>query len=179
MMGNKNNKDWSYEYKPGNEYASDLALMEESPTSVMEKVEAEAFTVAKDTTESQRTFFGITASKAAPKAEPVPKVAAKPAKSTTPSKELLASTEKAKAEVAKKGVQATKDKISSKTSTPPSSSKEEKEAGVAVVASMEVAETKKTGGKRKILKGVTLIVAAGLVAVGRNVVKAYLGRGMV
>jgi len=41
-----------------------------------------------------------------------------------------------------------------------------------------VAETKKPGGKRRIVKGVTLIVAAGAVAVARNVVKAYLGRGM-
>ena len=33
--------DWSYEYKVGNEYSeggSDLALLEESPTSVLEKV---------------------------------------------------------------------------------------------------------------------------------------------
>ena len=107
----------------------------------------------------------------------VPVVTAKPGKASIPSKELLASTEKAKAEVQKKGVQETKDKISSKASspTPPAAVEEEKKE---VAASTEVAETKKPGGKRRIVKGVTLIVAAGAVAVARNVVKAYLGRGM-
>jgi hypothetical protein len=42
-----------------------------------------------------------------------------------------------------------------------------------------MAETReKKGGKRAIAKGVSLIVAAGAVAVVRNVVKAYLGRGV-
>lgn len=110
--------------------------------------------------------------------EPVPVVTAEPGKATIPSKELLESTEKAKAEVQKKGIQETKDKISSKssaatkdvaTTTPPVEEKKEE--------STEVAKTtKKSGGKRRIAKGVTLIVAAGAVALARNVVKAYLGR---
>ena len=109
----------------------------------------------------------------------VPVVTAKPGKASIPSKELLASTEKAKAEVQKKGVQETKDKMSSKASPPaPPAAVEEEKKEVAAVASTEVAETKKPGGKRRIVKGVTLIVAAGAVAVARNVVKAYLGRGM-
>ena len=38
-MGNINNPDWSYEYKVGNEYSnSDLAMIGESDTSVLEKV---------------------------------------------------------------------------------------------------------------------------------------------
>lgn len=110
----------------------------------------------------------------------VPVVTAKPGKASIPSKELLASTEKAKAEVQKKGVQETKDKMSSKASppAPPAAVEEETKEVAAVVASTELAETKKPGGKRRIVKGVTLIVAAGAVAVARNVVKAYLGRGM-
>ena len=109
--------------------------------------------------------------------EPVPVVTAEPGKATIPSKELLESTEIAKAEVQKKGIQETKDKMSSKSSattkavatkTPPVEEKKE---------STEVAKTtKKPGGKRRIAKGVTLIVAAGAVALARNVVKAYLGR---
>ena len=59
---------------------------------------------------------------------------------------------------------------SKEPSTPPVEDKKE--------ASTEVAETKKTGGKRRLAKGVTLILAAGAVALARNVVKAYLGRGM-
>ena len=108
----------------------------------------------------------------------VPVVTAKPGKASIPSKELLASTEKAKAEVQKKGVQETKDKMSSKASPPAPPPAEEKKEVAEVASSTEVAETKKPGGKRRIVKGVTLIVAAGAVAVARNVVKAYLGRGM-
>ena len=109
--------------------------------------------------------------------EPIPVVTAEPGKASIPSKELLESTEKAKKEVQKKGIQETKDKMSSKSSaatkavttkTPPVEEKKE---------CTEVAKTtKKPGGKRRIAKGVTLIVAAGAVALARNVVKAYLGR---
>ena len=109
-----------------------------------------------------------------PVVETVPVVTAEPAKATTPSKELLESTEKAKAVVQKKGVEETKEKMSSKSTpveTPPAAEESKEET------STEVVETKsKMGGRIK--KGVTLIVAAGLVAVARNVVKAYLGRGM-
>ena len=41
VMGKRENADWSYEYKVGNELSegeADLALIEESPASVMEKV---------------------------------------------------------------------------------------------------------------------------------------------
>ena len=40
-VSKQNNKDWSYEYKPGSGYVeggSDLALLEEDPVSVVEKV---------------------------------------------------------------------------------------------------------------------------------------------
>jgi len=180
-MGNINNPDWSYEYKVGNEYSnSDLAMIGESDTSVLEKVEEE-------TKEPEPVPEPVNASPppAAVVEEPmkkepelVPVVTAEPGKATIPSKELLESTEKAKAEVQKKGIQETKDKISSKssaatkdvaTTTPPVQEKKKE--------STEVAKTtKKSGGKRRIAKGVTLIVAAGAVALARNVVKAYLGR---
>lgn len=82
----------------------------------------------------------------------------------------------AKSEVQKKGVQKTKEKMSSKSSaaTPPSAEEELKEG-----KPEEVAEVKKDKGtKRKLVKGAGLIVAAGAVALARNVVKAWLGRGM-
>lgn len=44
--------------------------------------------------------------------------------------------------------------------------------------STEVAKTKKPGGKRRFVKGVALIAAATAVTLGRNVIKAYLGKGM-
>lgn len=177
-MGNINNPDWSYEYKVGNEYSnSDLAMIGESDTSVLEKVEEET----KEEVKTSPPPAAIVEEPVKKEPEPVPVVTAEPGNATVPSKELLESTEKAKAEVQKKGIQETKDKISSKssaatkdatttTTTPPVEEKEKKE-------STEVAKTtKKSGGKRRIAKGVTLIVAAGAVALARNVVKAYLGR---
>jgi hypothetical protein len=41
-----------------------------------------------------------------------------------------------------------------------------------------VAVVKRDDGGRRIFKGLKLIVAAGVVALARNVVKAYLGKGM-
>lgn len=95
---------------------------------------------------------------------------------------VLKATEKAKDEVKKKGVEETKQKMNSKstattttdtdTSTPPPSpASEEPETTTEVTK-------KEKGTKRKLAKGATLIVAAGVVAVARNVVKAWLGRGM-
>lgn len=173
-FSNSSQKDWSYEYKPGNEL-SDLAVLGESPASVAEKA----------TTEAQREFFNqatTTASAVAapPKKAPAPKKAAAPKKGAppkaakAPSKELLESVEKANAQVKKVGIKETKSKMESKNS----SSAPVKETAVASSSSTEVAETKAPGGKRRFAKGLTLIVAAGAVAVARNLVKAYLGKSM-
>ena len=111
-----------------------------------------------------------------PEPEPsVPEVVPEPAKASTPSKELLESAAAAKAAVVKKGVAETKEKMTSKgaaKATPPAEEKEE------AAPTTEVAETKKPGAKRRFAKGMTLILAAGAVALARNVIKAYLGRGM-
>lgn len=176
---NANNKDWSYEYKVDNDY-SDLAVLGESADSVREKATT-SLSVPKEVTEPQKVFFDIEDTAPVPEPEPVvedPKVVPAAAKAVTASKELLESTEKAKAAVAKKGVQDTKDKISSKAS--PAAPAEEKEAAAVAVASTstEVANTKKPGGKRRFVKGVSLIAAATAVTLGRNVIKAYLGKGM-
>lgn len=141
-------------------------------------------------TENQKQFFSssATATAAPPKkAAPAKKAAAAkvtPAKAPAkpavkaPSKELLESTEKAKAQVQKVGVKETKERLgkSKVDSTSPSSTPQPVVA--AASTSTEVADPKKPGGKRRFAKGVTLILAAGAVAVGRNVVKAYLGRGL-
>lgn len=176
-FSNSSQKDWSYEYKPGNEL-SDLAVLGESPASVAEKN-------GKATTEAQREFFNqatTTASAVAapPKKAPAPKKAAAPKKGAppkaakAPSKELLESVEKANAQVKKVGIKETKSKMESKNS----SSAPVKETAVASSSSTEVAETKTPGGKRRFAKGLTFIVAAGAVAVARNLVKAYLGKSM-
>jgi len=168
-------KDWNYEYKPGNdEYSEDLALLEESPASVLEKVTEEDAAAA-----AEEPVAAVAAPEkpkpAAPEKKPEPAAPKKPAvKRNIPSKEILESTEKAKNAVQKKGVQETKDKMSSKTSSSKPAKVEEVKA--ASTTAMEV--TKTQGGKRRFAKGITLIVAAGAVAVARNVVKAYLGRGM-
>lgn len=167
--------DWSYEYKVGNDAFSgddDLALLGESPVSVLEKVEEETKPAAVAEPKAVAKPKPVV-SKPKPKSKPA--APAKPAiKANAPSKELLESTEKAKAVVQKKGVQETKDRLSSKNSSTPSTPAAEAKA----TPSTEVAETKKPGGKRRFAKGVTLIVAAGAVAVARNVVKAYFGSGM-
>jgi len=177
-------KDWNYEYKPGNdEYSEDLALLEESPASVLEKVTEEDAAAA-----AEEPVAAVAAPEkpkpaapekkpepAAPEKKPEPAAPKKPAvKRNIPSKEILESTEKAKNAVQKKGVQETKDKMSSKISSSEPAKVEEVKA--ASTTAMEV--TKTQGGKRRFAKGITLIVAAGAVAVARNVVKAYLGRGM-
>jgi hypothetical protein len=62
---------------------------------------------------------------------------------------------------------------SSTPAKPPAAAAEQKKAEVAAI-------TEKKDGSRggKVAKGITLIAAAGLVALVRNVVKAYLGRGL-
>mmetsp|Transcript_19866 Transcript_19866/g.43100 ORF Transcript_19866/g.43100 Transcript_19866/m.43100 type:complete len:277 (+) Transcript_19866:317-1147(+) len=177
--------DWSYEYKVGNdafsgEGSDDLALLGESPVSVLEKVEEETAAARPKPAAVVEEPVAVEAAEPEPVTlEPVVAAAttAKPAiKANVPSKELLESTEKAKAVVQKKGVQETKEKMSSKSNTPSPPTAVKKE--VKATSSTEVAESKKKGGKRRFAKGITLVVAAGAVAVARNVVKAYLGRGM-
>ena len=115
---------------------------------------------------------------AAPPATPV--VTAQVAKATKTSDKVLKATEVAKDEVKKKGVQETKEKMSSKSSavaaddsSTPEPVEEEEEA-----KEVEEVKVEEKGTKRKLVKGVTMIVAAGAVAVARNVVTAWLGRGM-
>lgn len=98
---------------------------------------------------------------------------------------VLKAAEVAKVEVQKKGVQETKEKMSSKTTTTTSSSatttsaaqtkdEPEKSNNAATEAKKEVNK----GTKQRLVKGTMLIAAAGAVAVARNVVKAWLGRGL-
>ena len=133
----------------------------------------------------------VAAAKAkAPPAVKPPPVVPEPARATAPSAGILESTEKAKEVVQKAGVKETKERMSSRGASSPSSSSsssvgsstpakppaaaaEQKKAEVAAI-------TEKKDGSRggKVAKGITLIAAAGLVALVRNVVKAYLGRGL-
>jgi hypothetical protein len=124
----------------------------------------------------------VAAKAKAPSVKPPP-VVPEPAKATAPSEGILKSTEKAKEVVQKVGVKETKERMSSKgasslssvgSSTPaqPPAAAEQKKTEVAAITE------KKDGGGGRVAKGITLIAAAGLVALVRNVVKAYLGRGM-
>lgn len=95
-----------------------------------------------------------------------------------PTSELvLKETEKAIAEVKAKGVQETKAKMSfnepvlSPSSPTPEQVEEPKND---VITKKE----KDPGTKKQIAQGITLIVAAAGVALARNVIKAWLGRGM-
>ena len=120
---------------------------------------------------------------------PPPPVAIKPppvvpeqGKASIPSKEILQSTEIAKVEVQKVGVAETKERMSTKSSGTLSSSSsslppplEEDLSSLTEVGI--VGEPKRSRGK-KTVKGLSLLVAAGVVALARNVVKAYLGKGM-
>jgi type IV secretory pathway VirB10-like protein len=112
----------------------------------------------------------------APPATPV--VTAQVAKATKTSDKVLKATEVAKDEVKKKGVQETKEKMSSKSSAVTDSAPEPVVDEEEVVKEVEEVKVEEKGTKRKLVKGVTLIVAAGAVAVARNVVTAWLGRGM-
>lgn len=185
VMSGMKDDDWDYEYKAGNDEAklkygnnADLALMEVSPEEVAEDI------VKGEITEAQKSFYGkddAATKEAPPKKSPpaaTPVVTAQPAKATKTSDKVLKATEVAKDEVKKKGVQETKEKMSSKSSSVASSTPEpvEETTEEEVTEVEEVKEEK--GTKRKLAKGVTLIVAAGVVAVARNVVKAWLGRGM-
>ncbi len=127
----------------------------------------------------------VAAKAKAPSVKPPP-VVPEPAKATAPSEGILKSTEKAKEVVQKVGVKETKERMSSKgasssspsssvgSSTPakPPAAAEQKKTEVAAISE------KKDGRGGRVAKGITLIAAAGLVALVRNVVKAYLGRGL-
>jgi hypothetical protein len=129
---------------------------------------------------------------------PPPVVAMKPppivpeqGKASIPSKEILQSTEIAKVEVQKVGVAETKERMSTKSSlssppSPPPLEEEEKHQQLDNSPSSSSSSTDEVGvvgvpkrsrGK-KTVKGLSLLVAAGVVALARNVVKAYLGKGM-
>lgn len=198
-FSNLNDPTWSYEYKVGNDghYVSggngsmttatsaDLALLEECPGSVMEKIEEEFATAATPVT--GKDAAGVTKTEPTNAAAAAVVVATAVESVKAPSKEILQSTEVAKAEVQKVGVQEVKERMSTKvintasstsvnpsTSTPPAVADNQSSS-----SSMEVAEGNETkNGKKAIAKGVSLILAAGIVAVVRNVVKAYLGRGL-
>ena len=116
----------------------------------------------------------------APVAEAVkpPPIVPEPAKASAPSEGILKSAEKAKEVVQMRGVQETKERMNSRASSSSSSTAEPKNE-TEMTTSTEVVVTSKTkDGRGRIAKGVTLIAAAGIVALVRNVVKAYLGRGM-
>ena len=98
-----------------------------------------------------------------------------PAPLTATSEKLLEETEKAIAEVKAKGVQETKAKMSFNESvTSPVTSSEPVEEPKTEVAEKE----KDPRTKKQIVQGVTLIVSALGVALARNVIKAWIGRGM-
>lgn len=186
-------EDWDYEYKAGNDEAklkyssssgngssmnADLALIEVSPEEV-----AEDMVKAIEITAAQKSFFGKGEATNEVKSTPPPAPAPKKAEPVIPktSDKVLKATEVARSEVTKKGVQETKEKMSSKSSSSTTASVAAATSTPAPAAaeSKEVKEVKKDKGtKRKLVKGVSLIVAAGAVAVARNVVKAWLGRGM-
>lgn len=152
-----------------------------------EPTAAAAAAAPTEATPAQKSFFGKVKAAATPapkeSSKPsVPVVTAQPAKASNPSDTVLKATEVAKSEVQKKGVQETKQKMSSKsasaatTSTPPPPAASETKTEEVKSKVTEVKKEK--GATRKLAKGATLIVAAGAVAVARNVVKAWLGRGM-
>lgn len=123
-------------------------------------------------TPAQKSFFGK--DKAAIKK---PKPAAKvPLVAPKTSDAVLKATEVAKDEVKKKGVEETKQKMNSKsTASTPTAIPDPEDPPIS--DDPEIIQEEK-GTKRKLVKGATLIFAAGAVAVARNVVKAWIGRGM-
>jgi len=102
-------------------------------------------------------------------------LAALPPPVSVTSEKVLKETEKAIAEVKAKGVEETKEKMRfNESALSPSISSEP-----VAETKNEVTKTEKDAGtKKKIAQGVTLIVAALGVAVARNAIKAWLGRGL-
>jgi hypothetical protein len=119
---------------------------------------------------------------------PPPPVAIKPppvvpeqGKASIPSKEILQSTEIAKVEVQKVGVAETKERMSTKSSGTLSSSSSlppPLEEDLSSLTEVGIVGVPKRSRGKKTVKGLSLLVAAGVVALARNVVKAYLGKGM-
>jgi len=120
---------------------------------------------------------------------PPPPVAMKPppvvpeqGKASIPSKEILQSTEIAKVEVQKVGVAETKERMSTKYSGTLSSSSSSLppplEEDLSSLTEVGIVGVPKRSRGKKTVKGLSLLVAAGVVALARNVVKAYLGKGM-
>ena len=120
---------------------------------------------------------------------PPPPVAMKPppvvpeqGKASIPSKEILQSTEIAKVEVQKVGVAETKERMSTKSSGTLSSSSSSLppplEEDLSSLTEVGIVGVPKRSRGKKTVKGLSLLVAAGVVALARNVVKAYLGKGM-
>lgn len=113
-----------------------------------------------------------------------PPIVPEPAKAVVPSEGILKSAERAKEVVQRVGMQETKDRMNAKGGMSPSPSSPS--AVISTSASppppekieVAVAVDKRDDGGRRIVKGLKLIVAAGVVALVRNVVKAYLGKGM-
>lgn len=165
--------DYSYDYFTDST-APDLAMLEVSPAAVAEKAKEEP--VSKVKAPEPQIIEEEVVVVAEPEPKPVPVVTAQPGTASIPSKDLLEKTEEAKSAVAKKGVADTKQKMESKSK--PAAETPAPAPVVEKAASTEVADTKKPGRKRQIAKGLTLVIAAGTVALGRNVVKAWLGRGM-
>ena len=114
-----------------------------------------------------------------------PPIVPEPAKAVVPSEGILKSAERAKEVVQRVGMQETKDRMNAKGGASPSPSSSPS-AVTSTSASppppekieVAVAVAKRDDGGRRIAKGLKLIVAAGVVALVRNVVKAYLGKGM-
>jgi hypothetical protein len=106
-------------------------------------------------------------------------VQAAPAKAIPTSETVLKATDKAIAEVKAKGVRETKEKLKPKEQQQSASAVVAEDAKETKKEEVAVESTKRSSGtKRKIAQGVALTVAAVGVAVARNVVKAWLGRGM-
>lgn len=113
-----------------------------------------------------------------------PPVVPEQGKASIPSKEILQSTEIAKVEVQKVGVAETKERMSTKSSAGTTSSsqppleEEKQQMDNSSSPSTDVAGAPNRSRGKKTVKGLSLLVAAGVVALARNVIKAYLGKGM-
>lgn len=152
-------------------------IIEEETAAESEDVVVESMSEA--TTEAQSSFFELPVDV---KVDPVPEpkvVTPEPAKVTKTSKEEIENTEKIIAIVKKRAATETKEKLKAKaeepeSESPPSPSPLEQEEPVAD----DLTAIPKRSVRKSLAQGAKLIVAAGLVVVTRNVVKAYLGRGM-
>lgn len=148
--------------------AEEPAKVVPSEESVKESLEAAEETVAEvvETIEEVVEEMGdVTGEVLATLPPPVPLT----------SEKVLKETEKAIAEVKAKGVEETKEKMRfNESALSPSNTVEP-----VAETKTEVARTEKDAGtKKKIAQGVSLIVAAVGVAVARNAIKAWLGRGL-